>query len=90
MGTFGPQLLSDSSVSSADVLTCLGNLCQHGEGMSASASSAKPGGLLQVSPLVNLEAEFAPPAWMFGGRSYQLLPGGVFLAAFRWDSLILR
>eukprot|EP00208_Stichococcus_sp_RCC1054_P002843 CAMPEP_0206138646 /NCGR_PEP_ID=MMETSP1473-20131121/3468_1 /ASSEMBLY_ACC=CAM_ASM_001109 /TAXON_ID=1461547 /ORGANISM="Stichococcus sp, Strain RCC1054" /LENGTH=673 /DNA_ID=CAMNT_0053532135 /DNA_START=1045 /DNA_END=3066 /DNA_ORIENTATION=+ len=36
----------------------------------------------KIEPLVNLEAEFAPPAWMFGGRSYQPLPGGAFLTAF--------
>lgn len=36
----------------------------------------------QVKALINIEAEFAPPAWMFGGRSYQMLPGGAILAAF--------
>lgn len=43
---------------------------------------------VQVKPLLNIEAEFAPPAWMFGGRSYQPLPGGAFLAVYRCVTIL--
>lgn len=36
----------------------------------------------EVKPVLNLEAEFAGPAWMFGGRSHQPLPGGAILAVY--------
>ena len=31
---------------------------------------------VQAEPIVTREAEFAGPAWMFGSRSYQVLPDG--------------
>ena len=36
----------------------------------------------QVKPLISLDAEFAGPAWVFGSRSYQALPGGGFLVVY--------
>jgi hypothetical protein len=30
----------------------------------------------QVSPVLQLDAEFGGPAWVFGMRSYQILPDG--------------
>ena len=38
--------------------------------------------LLQVKAVVEREAEFAGPAWMFGNRSFQLLPDGRLLAKY--------
>lgn len=32
--------------------------------------------VLQAEAIVTREAEFAGPAWMFGSRSYQVLPDG--------------
>ncbi len=32
--------------------------------------------VLQAEAVVTREAEFAGPAWMFGSRSYQVLPDG--------------
>ncbi len=32
--------------------------------------------VMQAEAVVTREAEFAGPAWMFGSRSYQVLPDG--------------
>ena len=32
--------------------------------------------VMQAKAVVTREAEFAGPAWMFGSRSYQVLPDG--------------
>lgn len=36
----------------------------------------------QVEALVNMDAEFSGPGWMFGTRTYQALSDGSFLAIY--------
>ena len=50
--------------------------------ISWSPDTEAPKAALQVEALVEMDAEFSGPAWMFGGRTYQALSDGGFLAIY--------